>query len=76
MTRVTDMNTLEWHLVLPKIEDITEESVPEDFDSYLGHMLRVDIMDIEQIDIDQACAFLESAFDFMPFKNLPPSLDD
>ncbi len=72
----SDMNTLEWHFVLPKIEDIAKESTPEDFDSYLGHMLRVDIMDIEQIDIDQACAFLESAFDFMPFKNLPPCLDD
>ncbi len=72
----SDMNTLEWHLVLPKIEDIAKETAPEDFYSYLDHMLRVDIMDIEQIDIDQACAFLECAFDFMPLKNPPPSLDD
>ena len=71
----SDMNTLEWHFVLPKLEDITKESVPVDFTSYLAQMLRVDIMDIEQIDIEQACAFLEGAFDFTPFKNLPPSFD-
>jgi hypothetical protein len=70
-----DMNTLEWQFVLPKIEDIPQESVPKDFESYLEQMLRVDIMDIDQIDIEQACAFLECAFDFMPFRNSPPSFD-
>jgi hypothetical protein len=71
----SDMNTLEWHFVLPKLEDITKESVPVDFANYLDQMLRVDIMGIDQIDIEQACAFLECAFDFMPFRNSPPSFD-
>jgi hypothetical protein len=72
----TDMNGLQWHFVFPKPEDIEAELKPQTFGDYLDQLVRVDIEDINDIDIDQACTFLELVFDFEPYKTPPPKLND
>lgn len=63
-----DMNSLEWHFVLPKYQDIPDDEKPVNFEDYLNKMKNVEILDIEEYDIAHACEFLESAYDFTHHK--------
>ena len=71
-----DMNSLQWHFVFPKPEDIEAELKPQTFGDYLDQLVRVDIEDINDIDIEQACTFLDLVFDFEPHQTPPPRLND
>jgi len=65
------MNSLEWRFVLPKYQDIPNDQKPSTFGDYLGKIKNVEILDIEECDIDHACDFLDSAYDFTPHRNKP-----
>jgi hypothetical protein len=66
-----DMNSLEWRFVLPKYQDIPDNQKPTNFGDYLEKTKNVEILDIEEFDIDRACDFLDSAYDFTPHRNKP-----
>jgi len=70
-----DMNLLEWQSVLPKYDDLEEQVKPSLFRDYLSLVSRVDIPDLDEFDIDQTCAFIDSVYDFQQIQNPPPSLD-
>ncbi len=63
-----DMNSLEWRFVFPAIKEISHDVRPKTFGEYLAFNKNVQIIDIEQYDIDIACAFLDKAYDFTPHK--------
>jgi hypothetical protein len=63
-----DMNSLEWRFVFPAIKEISHDVRPKTFGEYLALNKNVQIIDIEQYDIDIACAFLDKAYDFTPHK--------
>ena len=56
-----DMNSLEWRFVFPAIKEISHDVRPKTFGEYLALNKNVQIIDIEQYDIDIACAFLDKA---------------
>ncbi len=58
------MNCLEWQLLFPKYEDIAEDLRPSCFGEYLQFADRLEIVDIENYDIAEACRFLDKAYDF------------
>jgi hypothetical protein len=58
------MNCLEWQLLIPKYEDIAEDLRPRCFGEYLQLADRLEIVDIENYDIAEACRFLDKAYDF------------
>ena len=66
-----DMNSLHWQFVFPKYEDIAADTKPKSFGEYLTHVQTLQILEIDSIDIDQACEFLDKAYDFTPHKNKP-----
>ena len=66
-----DMNGLQWQLVFPKYEDIAADTKPKCFGEYLTHFQTLQILEIDSIDIDQACEFLDKAYDFTPHKTKP-----
>ncbi len=70
------MNSLQWHFLFPNPNDIPIEIKPKTFGDYLSHLVRVDIEDINEIDIEQACAFLNCAFDFESQQTPPPRMTD
>ena len=63
-----DMNNLVWRFVFPAIKEISHDVRPKTFGEYLALNKNVQIIDIEQYDIDIACAFLDKAYDFTPHK--------
>ena len=66
-----DMNSLHWQFVFPKYDDIAVDINPKCFGEYLTHVQTLQILEIDSIDIDQACEFLDKAYDFTPHKNKP-----
>jgi len=66
-----DMNSLHWQFVFPKYDDIADDTKPQCFGEYLTHVQTLQILEIDNIDIDQACEFLDKAYDFTPHKNKP-----
>jgi hypothetical protein len=70
-----DMNSLEWRFVFPKINDIPEDQRPTCYGDFLAKLLRVDIIDIQEYDIEIACEFLDLVYDFTPLKNPPPRIN-
>lgn len=63
-----EMHCLEWRLLIPKYEDITENLRPSCFGEYIT-MGQLEIMDIDQYDIEEACRFLDKAYDFSWLSN-------
>ena len=68
-----EMHCLEWRLVMPKYADIAEDSKPSCFGEYLVHMDRMEIVNIEEYDIEEACDFLDKAYDFSRLSDSPGS---
>ena len=66
-----DMNSLHWQFVFPKYDDIAVDIKPKCFGEYLKHVQTLQILEIDSIDIDQACEFLDKAYDFTPHKSKP-----
>jgi len=66
-----DMNSLHWQFVFPKYDDIAADNKPKCFGEYLTHVQTLQILEIDSIDIDQACEFLDKAYDFTPHKARP-----
>ena len=66
-----DMNSLHWQFVFPKYDDIAFDAKPKCFGEYLTHVQTLQILEIDSIDIDHACEFLDKAYDFAPHKNKP-----
>ena len=66
-----DMNSLHWQFVFPKYDDIAFDAKPKCFGEYLTHVQTLQILEIDSIDIDQACEFLDKAYDFTPQKTKP-----
>ena len=66
-----DMNSLHWQFVFPKYDDIADDTKPQCFGEYLTHVQTLQILEIDSIDIDQACEFLDKAYDFTPHKTKP-----
>ena len=66
-----DMNSLHWQLVFPKYDDIGADTKPQCFGEYLTHVQTLQILEIDSIDIDQACEFLDKAYDLTPHKTKP-----
>jgi len=66
-----DMNSLHWQFVFPKYDDIAADTKPSCFGEYLTHVQTLQILEIDSIDIDQACEFLDKAYDFTPHKARP-----
>ena len=66
-----DMNSLHWQFVFPKYDDIAADNKPQCFGEYLTHVQTLQILEIDNIDIDQACEFLDKAYDFTPHKARP-----
>jgi hypothetical protein len=66
-----DMNSLHWQFVFPKYDDIAADIKPQCFGEYLTHVQTLQILEIDSIDIDQACEFLDKAYDFTPHKARP-----
>jgi hypothetical protein len=64
-----EMHCLEWRLVMPKYADIAEDQKPSCFGEYLQHMDRVEIVDIDEYDIGEACDFLDRAYDFSTLRS-------
>ncbi len=63
-----EMHCLEWRLLVPKYEDITENLRPSCFGEYIT-MGQLEIVDIDQYDIEEACRFLDKAYDFSWLSN-------
>ena len=63
-----EMHCLEWRLVMPKYADIAEDQKPSCFGEYLQHIDQVEIVDIDEYDIWEACDFLDRAYDFSALK--------
>ena len=63
-----EMHCLEWRLVMPNYADISEDRKPSCFGEYLT-MARLEIVDIDQYDIEEACRFLDKAYDFSWLSN-------
>jgi hypothetical protein len=59
-----EMHCLEWRLVMPKYIDIAEDDKPSCFGEYLKLMDRLEIVNIDEYDIGEACDFLDKAYDF------------
>jgi hypothetical protein len=68
-----EMHCLEWRLVMPNYADIAEDDKPSCFGEYLQHMDRVEIVDIDDYDIGEACDFLDKAYDFSRLSDSPGS---
>jgi hypothetical protein len=66
-----DMNSLHWQFVFPKYDDIAADIKPKCFGEYLTHFQTLQILEIDRIDIDRACEFLDKAYDFTPHKTKP-----
>ena len=58
-----EMHCLEWRLVMPNYADISEDRKPSCFGEYLT-MCRLEIVNIDDYDIEEACRFLDKAYDF------------
>ena len=68
-----ELNGLEWQLVIPRLDSIQEDYRPSCFGEYLREATQVDISDIEDYDIEEACQFLDKAYDFSWMRDLPGS---
>jgi len=68
-----ELNDLEWQLVIPRLDSIQEDYRPSCFGEYLREATQVDISDIEDYDIEEACQFLDKAYDFSWMRDLPGS---
>ena len=68
-----ELNDLEWQLVIPRLDSIQEDYRPSCFGEYLREATQVDISDIEDYDIEEACQFLDKAYDFSWMRDRPGS---
>ncbi len=68
-----EMNSLEWRIIFPKYSDIEEGQKPKCFGEYMEKMNKMDIIDINEYDIDEACLFLDKAYDFSSLVDQPNS---
>ena len=68
-----ELNSLEWQLVIPRLDSIQEDYRPSCFGEYLREATQVDISDIEDYDIEEACQFLDKAYDFSWMRDRPGS---
>jgi hypothetical protein len=68
-----ELNSLEWQLVIPRLDSIQEDYRPSCFGEYLREATQVDISDIEDYDIEETCQFLDKAYDFSWMRDRPGS---
>jgi len=68
-----ELNSLEWQLLIPRIDSFEEDYRPSCFGEYLREATQVDISDIEDYDIEEACQFLDKASVFSWMRDLPGS---
>ena len=68
-----EMNSLAWRIIFPKYSDIEEDQKPKCFGEYMAKMNQMDIIDINEYDIDEACLFLDRAYDFSSLVDQPNS---
>lgn len=68
-----ELNGLAWQLIIPRLDSIQEDYRPSCFGEYLREATQVDISDIEDYDIEEACQFLDKAYDFSWMRDLPGS---
>jgi hypothetical protein len=66
-----EMNCLEWHLIMPKYDDIDDKDKPTCFGEYLAAIDQLEIIDIENYDIEEVCSLLDKAYDFTYQRNQP-----
>ncbi len=59
-----EMHCLEWRLVIPKYDDIAEDQKPSCFGEYLHRMDRIEVVNVDEYAIEEACDFLDRAYDF------------
>ncbi len=68
-----EMHCLEWRLVIPKYDDIADDQKPNCFGEYLKLMDRMEIVNIDEYDIGEACDFLDKSYDFSKLADSPGS---
>ena len=68
-----ELNGLEWQLVIPRLDSIEEDYRPTCFGEYLREASQIDIVDVEDFDIEEACQFLDKAYDFSWMRDRPGS---
>jgi hypothetical protein len=66
-------NSLEWQLVIPRTTALETINQPTCFGEYLQSASQIDIADIEDYDIEEACEFLDKAYDFSWQRQAPGS---
>lgn len=59
-----NMNELMWRFVFPLPKKIATPADIQSFADYLDLLIRVEILDIENYEIEAACAVLDLAYDF------------
>ena len=59
-----NMNELMWRFVFPRPRKIAAPADIQSFSDYLDLLIRVEILDIENYEIEAACAVLDLAYDF------------
>ena len=68
-----ELNSLEWQLVIPRYDSFGDDNQPTCFGQYLQSASQIDIADIEDYDIEEACQFLDKAYDFSWQRQAPGS---
>ena len=68
-----ELNGLEWQLLIPRFDSFEEDYRPTCFGEYLREASQLDITDIDDYDIEEACQFLDKAYDFSWIRHLPGS---
>ena len=68
-----ELNGLEWQLVIPRYDSFENDNQPTCFGEYLQSTRQIDITDIEDYDITEACQFLDKAYDFSWQRRAPGS---
>ena len=67
------LNGLEWQLVIRRYDSFGDANQPTCFGEYLQSASQIDITDVEDYDIEEACRFLDKAYDFSWQRQAPGS---
>ena len=68
-----ELNSLEWQLVIPRYDSFGDDNQPTCFGQYLQSASQIYIADIEDYEIEEACQFLDKAYDFSWQRQAPGS---
>lgn len=68
-----ELNGLEWQLVIRRYDSFGDANQPTCFGEYLQSASQIDITDVEDYDIEEACRFLDKAYDFSWQRQAPGS---